>query len=55
MWGEMEHDWIRTSDLFRVKASISITFNNLQAAGDRLTAPKNGKDAIQAGDFTGEE
>jgi hypothetical protein len=34
------HDWIRTNDLFRVKASISHTFNNLQAAGDCQTTRK---------------
>ena len=27
------HDWIRTSDLFRVKASINCTFNHLRRKG----------------------
>jgi len=28
------HDWIRTSDLFRVKLPGICDFNNLQVAGD---------------------
>jgi hypothetical protein len=49
------HDWIRTSDLFRVKASISTTFNNLQAAEDCLETRKYVEDENLAGDFTGEK
>ena len=49
------HDWTRTSDLFRVKASIHCTFNILQAAGDCQTTRKYAEDGDLAGDFTGEE
>jgi hypothetical protein len=48
------HDWIRTSDLFRVKAFISNTFNNLQAAGDCQSTPNDLEDGYLAGDFTGD-
>jgi hypothetical protein len=49
------HEETRTPDLYRVKASISHTFNNLQAAGDCLTTRKNVEDDESAGDFTGEK
>jgi hypothetical protein len=49
------HDWIRTNDLFRVKASISNTFNNLQAAGDCQTTRKYAEGGHLTGDFAGEE
>ena len=48
------NDWIRTSDLFRVKASISRTFNNLQGARDCQRTRKYVEDGCLAGDFTGE-
>jgi hypothetical protein len=49
------HDWIRTSDLFRVKASIHCTVNILQAAGDCQTTRKYAEDEHLTGDFAGEE
>ena len=49
------HDWIRTSDLFRVKASIHCTFNILQAAGDCQTTRKYAEGGHLTGDFAGEE
>jgi hypothetical protein len=51
---KLGHDWIRTSDLFRVKASISTTFNNLQVAGDCQGTWKHVEDEYLAGYFTGE-
>ena len=39
----------------RVKASISSTFNNLQAAGDCQSTRKFVEDGDLAGDFAGEE
>jgi hypothetical protein len=49
------HDWIRTSDLFRVKASIHCTFNILQAAGDCQTTRKYAEGGHLTGDFAGEK
>ena len=52
---EFGHDWIRTSDLFRVKVSIHCTFNILQAAGDCQTTRKYAEGGDLTGDFAGEE
>src|ERR1700723_2405342 len=49
------HDWIRTSDLFRVKGPIFYTFNDLQAAGDCQKTRKYVEDGDFAGDSTGEK
>jgi hypothetical protein len=51
----LSHDWIRTSDLFRVKAFISSKINNLQAAGDCQNTRKYVEDGNLAGGFTGEK
>jgi hypothetical protein len=48
------HEWIRTNDRFRVKASIPHTFNYLQDAGDCQNTRKYVEDEILAGDFTGD-
>jgi len=47
-------DLNRTSDLFRVKASISSTINYLQDAGDCQSTREYVEDRNLAGDFTGE-